>query len=190
MHSNDNGKDIKKILETEVLTGISPNIKEIIRCIPQQYISMLEEIRIRLNKPLMIHSNKFDHMITSSGAITNSAYDAYIVSREDCERTIQLLSNYSIYAIEEELKNGYITLKGGHRVGIVGRGIIEGGKVKALKNISGFNIRISRQIIGAADNLIKYIIKSDSDIYNTLIISCSNSYLLFHFFFQVTFIYF
>jgi stage III sporulation protein AA len=181
MFSNDKEKDIRKILDSEILTGISPSIRDIVNLIPKQYITMLEEIRIRLNKPLMIHSNKFDYMITASGTVTNSEYDAYRVSKEDCEKTIQLLSNYSVYAIEEELKNGYITLKGGHRVGIVGRGIIEGGRVKALKNISGFNVRISRQIIGAADNLIKYIIKNESDIYNTLIISppqCGKTTLL------------
>lgn len=171
MNSCNKQRDIRKVLEEEILTGISPKIKEIIINLPDLYMKQLEEIRVRLEKPLMIHSNKLDYMITDRGTVTDRMEKAYKVSREDCEKTIQLLSNYSLYAIEEELKSGYITLRGGHRVGIVGRGIIESGRIKALKNISGFNIRIARQVLGAADNLIKYIVRRENDIYNTMIIS-------------------
>jgi len=181
MNSYDKRINIKKILEEEILTGVSPKIKEIVKSIEEQYITELEEIRLRLGKPLMIHCSSFDYMITPTGSVTDRICNSYIVSREDCERTIQLLSNYSIYAIEEELKNGYITLRGGHRVGIVGRGIVESGRIKALKNISGFNIRIARQVIGAANSLIKYIVKKGNDVYNTIIISppqCGKTTLL------------
>lgn len=181
MHSYDKQNRVKRILEEEIMTGVSTEIKEAVMNVPEKYISELEEIRIRLGKPLMIHTNRSDYMVTKTGAITSNADDALIVSREDCEKTIQLLSNYSIYAIEEELKSGYITLKGGHRVGIVGRGIVERGSIRALKNISGFNIRIARQVIGAADNLMEHIIKNENDIYNVLIISppqCGKTTLL------------
>lgn len=181
MYSNDKCSSIKRILEEEILSSVSPNIKEIIGSLPEKQLLNLEEIRLRLNKPLMIVSGKSDCMVSPSGKIAVQASDAYHVTHEDCEKTMQLLCNFSIYAVEEELKNGYITLKGGHRVGIVGRGIIEAGRIKALKNISGFNIRISREIIGAADKVLQYIIKNDGDIYNTLIISppqCGKTTLL------------
>jgi len=181
MQSNDKLEILRKILKEEILTGVSPKIEEIICNVEDRWILELEEIRVRLNKPLMINGNNFDYMLTSLGAITDKYENAYIATRIDCEKTIQLLSNYSVYAIEEELKSGYITLRGGHRVGIVGRGIIENGKIRALKNISGFNIRISRQVIGAADGLIKFLIKKENDIYNTLIISppqCGKTTLL------------
>lgn len=172
---------IKTILVNEILPGISPGVGSIIHRINDRYIDALEEIRMRLNKPLMINCSSEDHMVTSSGSITDSPDRAYKVSKDDCEMTMQLLSNYSVYAIEDELKNGYITLKGGHRVGIVGKGIMESGRLKALKNISGFNIRISRQVIGAADNLMKYIVRESGNIMNTLIISppqCGKTTLL------------
>lgn len=181
MNSWNKENKTRKVLQEEILTGVSPRIKEIIMKVPDEYVMELEEIRIRLGKPLMIYSNKHDYMITGKGDITEQLDRAYTATREDCDNTMQLLSNYSIYAIEEELKSGYITLKGGHRVGIVGRGIIENGKIKALKNISGFNIRIARQVIGAADNLIKHIVRKDNDIYNSLIISppqCGKTTLL------------
>ncbi|KPU44923.1 hypothetical protein OXPF_14010 [Oxobacter pfennigii] len=172
---------ISKVLKEEILTGISPKIKDLINKIPEEYLNKLEEIRLRLNKPLMLNIGGRDFFLTSKGEIYLRLINPYIVSKDDCEKTLQLLSNYSVYAIEEELKGGYITLKGGHRVGIVGRGIIDNGKIKALKNISGFNIRISRQVIGAADSLLKYLVRKENDIYNTLIISppqCGKTTLL------------
>lgn len=181
MNSCNKDNRIRKVLQEEILTGVSPGVKEIIVKLSDEYIRHLEEIRIRIGKPLMIHSNKYDYMVTDKGDITDQLSRAYTVTREDCEKTMQLISNYSIYAMEEELKSGYITLKGGHRVGIVGRGIIENGRIRALKNISGFNIRIARQVMGAADNLLKYVIRNDNDIYNTLIISppqCGKTTLL------------
>lgn len=165
-------KKIKKILEEEVLSGVPAEIKQIICSVKGEYLNQLEEIRLRLGKPLMINCSRSDYMLTHEGGIAEKIEEAYKITRSDCEKTIQLLSNYSVYAIEEELKNGYITLKGGHRVGIVGRGIMENGKVKALKNISGFNIRIARQVVGCADKLIRHIVKRhENDIYNTLLVS-------------------
>jgi stage III sporulation protein AA len=181
MDSKDKVREIKNVLENEILCSLPPNIRKIINQLPDSYISGLEEIRIRLGGPLMICSGAWDFMVTSSGSIAGSTAEAYIVTREDCEKALQLLSNYSVYAIEEELRGGYITLKGGHRVGMVGRGIIESGKIKAIKNISGFNVRLARQVIGAADKILRYISRGGNDIYNTLIISppqCGKTTLL------------
>lgn len=181
MESYDKVKKIKKILEEEILTGVTPNIKQIISNVSDDYIGELEEIRLRLDKPLMINSSRYDYMLTSDGKVTDRIKDAYHVTKNDCDKTMQLLSNYSVYAIEEELRSGYITLRGGHRVGIVGKGILENGRIRALKNISGFNIRIARQVLGCASQLMKYLIKRQDDVYNTLIISppqCGKTTLL------------
>lgn len=181
LEAYEKSKKMRKVLEEEILTGVSPKIKQIISGIQDEYIDRLEEIRIRLGKPLMINSSSYDYMLTPSGKTTLRNEDAYFITRSDCEMTLQLLSNYSVYALEEELKNGYITLSGGHRVGIAGRGVVEGGRIKTLKNISGFNIRIARQVIGCADSLIKYLVKRPDYIYNTLIISppqCGKTTLL------------
>lgn len=180
MYSNEK-KDIRKVLESEILCSITPSIKKIIDLVPDAYISKLEEIRIRVNKPLMICCMNTDYFVSPQGCVSKTPAGSYTVTAEDCERTLQMLSNYSIYAYEEELRNGYITLTGGHRVGIVGRGILESGKIKALKNIFGFNVRIAREVLGAADNVMTFIRKNENDIYNLLIISppqCGKTTLL------------
>lgn len=121
-------------------------------------LEKLQEIRIKINKPLFIY---FDN----KEVIVN-----YIVSKEDMKIILQRISNYSIYAFEEEIKQGYITIKGGHRVGICGSCVMDGEKVKTIKNIASLNIRISREAIGCANKIMKYIFDSKR-VLNTIIIS-------------------
>ena len=91
---------------------------------------------------------------------------------EDISQTIETMSDYSIYALEQELKNGFITLKGGFRVGITGKVIIEDNKIKTIRNISSINIRIAREIIGCSNHILKYI--NTPSIKSTIIISPPN----------------
>ena len=80
------------------------------------------------------------------------------------------MSKFSIFAFEEDIKQGFITIQGGHRVGVTGEWVFDDGKVKYLKNISSLNIRICREIVGLGEKFIKHIYSSDL-ILNTLIIS-------------------
>ena len=70
---------------------------------------------------------------------------------------MEYISGYSLYAYEEQLKEGFITIRGGHRVVIAGKVVMEQGRVKTIKNISSINIRISHQIIGCSDEIMKYL---------------------------------
>ncbi|HWQ79280.1 MAG TPA: stage III sporulation protein AA, partial [Anaerovoracaceae bacterium] len=95
--------------------------------------------------------------------------------------TFNSLLNFSAYAYQEELANGYITIEGGHRVGICGRTVMENGKVKTIKEISSINIRRSREIIGVSDPCMGYLMKGKHRIFNTIIISppkCGKTTLL------------
>jgi len=132
----------------------------LLRELSNSFLDEVQEIRIRIGKPLMLVLGQGDYLSPT------------LVQREEIHRTLQLMSRSSLYALEEELRNGYLTLPGGHRVGVVGQGVIEEGRIKTLKNISGFNIRVSREVKGAADSLLPYLINlSGGEIYHTLIIS-------------------
>ena len=82
---------------------------------------------------------------------------SYIIQPEDAFHLMNKISHFSIYTLEEELKRGYITVSGGHRIGLAGKVILEEGRVKAIRDISSFNIRIAREKIGIAEPLIPYI---------------------------------
>ena len=67
------------------------------------------------------------------------------ISMADLRETVSLLSGYSLYAFEEELRQGYLTIEGGHRVGFCGKAVLENGEIRTLRQINALNIRIARE---------------------------------------------
>ena len=118
----------------------------------------LQEIRLKIEKPIIITSSKGEVVLS------------YILGREDIKYILQRISNYSLYAYEEEIRQGFITIRGGHRVGLAGECVMDNGKVKTIRNISSLNIRICREILGCSKKVMKYIVE-DKKVLNTLIIS-------------------
>lgn len=118
----------------------------------------IQEIRIKVGKPIILNL-----------AFEEKVLD-YIPTREDLRHLITKISNYSLYAFEEEIKQGYITLKGGHRVGLAGECVMSKGEVRTIKNISSLNIRICKEVIGASNKVMRLITENDR-VYNTLIVS-------------------
>lgn len=92
------------------------------------------------------------------------------ISRDELRKIIDSMCRGSLYAMQTSLVKGFITLSGGHRVGICGRGITENGVITHMTDISSLCIRISREIIGAADPIMEYL-ECNGRIYNVLIIS-------------------
>jgi stage III sporulation protein AA len=132
-------------------------IQQLLRDLPASIIQSVEEIRVRIEQPIEI--------VCSGKPIYPSERP---VSAEEAQVLLNRLSQHSLYALEEELKRGYITISGGHRVGLAGKVITEHGFVKAIKEISSFNVRIARQKIGIAEPLIPYLFQKNW--HNTLLI--------------------
>ena len=141
-------KNISQILQEKTINKTSNDLNE------------LEEIRIRSNGSLMLKYLEEDEIISRD------------ITYKDIIETIQIMCNNSIYSYQHEICMGYITVKGGHRVGITGNCVIENGKVININYISSINFRIARQIIGCSNNMLPYILKiKEHTIYNTLILS-------------------
>lgn len=147
-------KRIIETLERDIYPVLTDRVLTRIKKISSEDIAGIEEIRLRADKPLMLSKGGQDYFVSNTGGISVSYSDACCITRQDIDKTLQLMCNYSIYAIEEELKQGFLTLTGGHRVGFSGRGVIEGNKIKTLKNISGMNIRIAREVRGCGNKLV------------------------------------
>ena len=170
----------KKPME-EVYNFLPPKIQWLMKINAGEHMAHAEEIRLRLNKPLIISGSGWDSFITEKGDLTKDEKKAYFTTIEDIKKASEIIQGFSVYSFGEELKNGYITIPGGHRVGISGRAVIENGNVKTIKDISFINYRIAKEVLGAADKVIPYIITSQSSVFNTLIISppqCGKTTLL------------
>lgn len=118
----------------------------------------LQEIRVYKGKHIQIYAD--NKRIQLSGTINGN----------DINQILNSLLKFSYYAYEEDLAKGFITIDGGHRVGICGKAVIENGKVKLLREISSFNIRYAKEIIGCSD-LIMHHILTNGKLNNVLLVS-------------------
>lgn len=136
-------KILPKYIASEVIKYSSQNITEI------RLRSRAKVILICMNREIIL-----DCIVT-----TNTILEVLLN-----------VSKNSIYAIQNDINNGFVIIRGGHRIGISGEVVYVDNKIKNIKNISSLNIRVSRQIFGSADKVLPEIIE-DGQINNTLIIS-------------------
>ncbi len=126
----------------------------------QKIMEDLEEIRIRAEKPIILKTRNSDIVIEHN--ITNA----------EILQIVERLCENSIYAYRSQICNGFITIKGGHRIGITGTAVIEDNKVINIKYVTSLNFRIARQVLDCSNKIIKDIIDRKNDtIYTTLIVS-------------------
>lgn len=120
----------------------------------------IEEIRLRVDKPIQLKFNKFEKILQKN------------TSQESILRTIQYICDNSIYSYQKQICEGFITVRGGHRIGITGNCVIENNKVTNINYISSLNFRIAKEIKGASNKLLKYVLDLEkNNIYTTLIVS-------------------
>lgn len=124
----------------------------------------LEEIRVRIGWPVeLIYGNHNEWL---------GNYDS-MIDRQCLDEMLNYITGYSIYALDEDIKQGYITFAGGHRIGITGHATYEAlrdtkeHKITNIVDIGGLNIRIAHERKGCAEKLVPYMRKEDS-VYNTL----------------------
>lgn len=164
--------------------------KEIMRMFPERLRRILEaadwdpdqlqEIRLRTGKPLLFMLDGREYFLSPGGMVSRRPEHAYLTEGEDIRGTMEYLGQYSLYAYEEELRQGFLTVQGGHRVGVSGKIVLEQNRVKSISHISGINIRFSHQIKGCASQVMPYVI-SRNQVCHTLIISpprCGKTTLL------------
>ncbi|MDR3238488.1 MAG: stage III sporulation protein AA [Clostridiales bacterium] len=137
-----------------ILSYLGKKLHGVFETLSEEFFAGITEIRIRTGKPLILLRAGREYFLEETGRFGELAA-AYQPCETDIQETLALISDYSLYAFEEELRSGYITLTGGHRVGVVGRAVLENSHLRGLKNISGFNIRISHEVKGCADAVIE-----------------------------------
>ena len=149
----------------EILNYFSKNLYNVLSKILIQNTASnlqenIEEIRVRINRPLILRLRNDDICIN------------YTVTEEDILQTLEKICENSLYAYKKQISEGYITIKGGHRVGLTGTGVIENEEIINIKYISSLNFRIAREVRGCSKHILKEIIdKENNTIFNTVIVS-------------------
>jgi len=164
-----------KAQRTGDLSRISCNlpdrIKRVVDRISPEMASRLEELRINAGVPLMGVFSGFDRFICEDGTFTDKPETAFRVGREEVEELFYRLCEHSVYAYQEDIARGFITIKGGFRAGICGRVVYQGQAIKGMKDISSVCIRVSRELKGCAEEIFPFIMSGSHDIWNTMVIS-------------------
>lgn len=155
-----------------ILSFLPARLRGMIEKLPGTAGVRLEEIRIREARPLELVIDGESHFVAADGTLTADPHRGYRPSKEDGLKLLDLLTGHSLYTFEEELRRGYITIAGGHRVGLAGKTVLERGEVKHIRDVGSFNIRIARAIPGLGRTVLPAIWdESAGAVHQTLIIS-------------------
>lgn len=155
------------VINLETILKILPaHIKEAI--LKKKELEKITEIRLRVNKNIYIYFGLKEEKIELK------------INSEDLINILRNVSSNSIYSVQNDINNGFITIPGGHRIGVVGEVILGDGKIKNIKNISSMNIRVSKEYIGISNKVINNIM-INNEVKNTIIVSpplCGKTTLL------------
>ncbi|MFR0922352.1 MAG: stage III sporulation protein AA [Clostridia bacterium] len=150
------------------------NIDEILRYFPNKIyqiffnlfqennkiIDELQEIRMRTDRPIILRLREKDFILQ------------YNIPQSEILQIVERLCENSIYAYKNQICEGFITVKGGHRVGLTGSCVIENGKIVNVKYISSLNFRIAREVLNCSTRVLREIIDIENkSIYNTILVA-------------------
>ncbi|MEE1313481.1 MAG: stage III sporulation protein AA [Lachnospiraceae bacterium] len=164
--------------------------EEILEILPKEFQKLfleakldfekLQEIRMRIDRPLQIVYDSQWWFLDRTGRRMKTPGQACIVTGRLMKEAVGYMSDYSIYAFQEELKQGFLTVKGGHRIGVAGKVILDQQEIKGMKYISSLNIRVAHEKKGCSNKILPYLFQAER-ICHTLIISppgCGKTTLL------------
>lgn len=166
-------------MQTEAVWRALPRrIREIL---PEESLLDVQEIRMRSGQPFLLKKAEGIFSLRKNGGLLSAPWETGIrISTADLRETVSLLSAYSLYAFEEELRQGYITMEGGHRVGFCGKTVLENNEIRTLRQINALNIRIAREQKGWGEQFLPQLMEEDT-FCHTLIVSppgCGKTTLL------------
>lgn len=165
------GATSEEIIKHEIMPFLSPQIKDILMQMDTENFNCLEEIRLRCGQPLMFKIGDQDWSVNHQGKLQKNPEASYRVQEGDINRSILAISDNSLYAFEEEIRRGFITIPGGHRVGLAGQVVMERGEVKTIKDFSSLSFRIAREIKDCSHPFLHHIYRQQNMPGNTLFIS-------------------
>lgn len=146
---NDSIKNACSILPTR--------LKNEVMRLDLQTASNLSEIRLRANQPLCITVGGRNMLLRQGGRLSQyKSSDCVICTKGEIEQSFSAACEYSVYAYQNEIASGFITLKNGCRVGLAGECVMKNGKVENMKNIHSLSIRAAAEKINCSKKILRY----------------------------------
>lgn len=146
-------KGVKTMNRKDEILKIFPrDLRSLLGQVPAEF-DEIQEIRLRAGLPLFMVCGGREYVVGASGRLMEPgrAAQPYLVTQAQLRETVEFMGSYSLYAAEEELRQGFITIQGGHRIGVAGRILADRQGVRLMKFISFINVRVAHQVKGCAD---------------------------------------
>ena len=130
----------------EILDRLPSSIRQELEVLPNSVIEEIEEIRLRCGQQVRLQTAAGEKIIS------------HVVTADELVKALNSLIKYSYYAYEEDLAKGFVTIEGGHRVGICGKAVVKNGQTSLIKEISSMNIRFAKEFKGCSDKIARYLV--------------------------------
>ena len=134
-------KEVRHIEAQQIENLFAGNIRNLLMDAKLDY-DKLYEIRLRVGRPLFLTYDGGECFLRKPGQ------EQYLVTTEDLKETLEYVTGYSLYAYEDEIRQGFISVQGGHRVGVTGKVVLDRGRIMGMKYISCINVRLAHEVVG------------------------------------------
>ena len=133
---------------------LPPAVRSAVLHLPPETRSRICEIRLRAGRPVSLTLGASDRFL-AAGELTGNPASALIPGIDELGRSLQALLSYSVHSHRQELTEGYLTIRGGCRVGICGTAVRDGDSVQSVKYVSGLDFRIAGEFPGCAESVFR-----------------------------------
>jgi stage III sporulation protein AA len=151
---------------------LPPDVARALLALPGETQAKVEEVRLRADQPLGITGSMGEPFVTRAGLPTTEAALALAVPAADVRATLERMSGFSLYTLEEELRQGFLTLPGGHRVGFAGHAVVREGRLHAMKWVASLDIRLATAAAtNARSAVLPRLVDGEGGIHSTLVVA-------------------
>lgn len=165
----------------ELCSLLPPRVRRLVCRMPSEFQQDLRELRLRAEGPVVAVLARRSCYLDPEGRPCADPGRAYRLSGDEARTFLLAVTGSSLHAHARELREGFLTLPGGHRVGFTGQGVMEDGRLRILRHVSGFNVRLAREVKGAAAAVAPRLMLPSGRLAHTLIVSppgCGKTTLL------------
>lgn len=137
----------------EITCYFSGKIGTAVRKLSGGFWDEMTEIRLRAERPAAVSISNEIRYITADGQLTYNPEYGVIADSGDLRTSFEAVCRYSVHSFRREIAEGFVTVPGGHRVGICGTSVMNGNSIENVKNIGSLNFRIAREVKDCAREL-------------------------------------
>ncbi len=140
----------------EAVNQLPARFSNILSLVHEDVASIVTQIKFRSNRPVVLGTTSGNYYIQKDVQITDKiSINTICTSHADIQECFKACCGYSVHSNEQYINKGFVTLKGGHRVGICGTAVCNETNLETIKNITSLNIRIARTALTQCDDKIK-----------------------------------